>query len=67
MFRLRRLRQGRVGVFKNETLESMAKVPFFGDLPLVGKLFRHTITENSKTELLIFITPKIVEESVTAR
>ncbi len=55
------------GVFKNESTESVAKVPFFGDLPLVGNLFKRRQNSNSKTELLVFITPKIVEESVTAR
>ncbi|MCW8883856.1 MAG: type IV pilus secretin PilQ [Motiliproteus sp.] len=55
------------GVFKNESSQSIAKVPFFGDLPLVGNLFKRRENSNSKTELLVFITPKIVEESVTAR
>ncbi|WP_233153002.1 type IV pilus secretin PilQ [Motiliproteus sp. MSK22-1] len=55
------------GVFKNETSRSLAKTPFFGDLPIVGNLFRHTLNKDNKVELLIFITPKIIEESVTAR
>ncbi len=55
------------GVFKNETTYSMAKVPFFGDLPVVGNLFKRKKNTDSKVELLIFITPKIIEESVTAR
>lgn len=55
------------GVFKNETSENVARVPFFGDLPIIGNLFKHRQRSSSKTELLVFITPKIVEESVTAR
>ena len=55
------------GVFKNETSEVIAKVPFFGDLPVVGNLFKRKENTNNKVELLIFITPKIIEESVTAR
>lgn len=55
------------GVFKEETTESVTRVPFFGDLPIIGNLFKHRSRDNSKTELLIFITPKIIEESVTAR
>ncbi len=55
------------GVFRNEATQNLSKVPFFGDLPFVGSLFRRTENTNSKTELLVFITPKIIEESVTAR
>ncbi len=55
------------GVFKNETSESVTRVPFFGDLPIIGNLFKHRQRNNSKTELLVFITPKIIEESITAR
>lgn len=55
------------GVFKNETSEAVTRVPFFGDLPIIGNLFKHRQRSTSKTELLVFITPKIVEESVTAR
>ncbi|MEH6625598.1 MAG: type IV pilus secretin PilQ family protein [Motiliproteus sp.] len=55
------------GVFKNESREVVNKVPFFGDLPVIGNLFKSRLSVNAKTELLIFITPKILEESVTAR
>jgi type IV pilus assembly protein PilQ len=37
-------------------------VPFFGDIPVLGYLFRSTTDINNKTELLIFITPKILRE-----
>jgi type IV pilus assembly protein PilQ len=43
-------------------------VPLLGDLPLVGYLFKSTARENTKTELLVFITPKIVADKLaTAR
>ena len=39
-----------------------ALVPFFADIPILGNLFKSTININNKTELLIFITPKIMRE-----
>jgi type II secretory pathway component HofQ len=41
-------------------------VPFLGDLPYLGYLFKTTNKNVEKTELLIFLTPRIVKESVTA-
>lgn len=55
------------GVFKKTSESSVDRVPFFSDLPVVGNLFKQRSMDSAKTELLIFITPKIVEESVTAR
>jgi type IV pilus assembly protein PilQ len=42
------------------------KVPLLGDIPIFGYLFKQTNKTNDKTELLIFLTPRIVKESVTA-
>ena len=42
-------------------------MPFFGDLPYIGFLFRNQINQSSKTELLVFITPRIVNERLTVR
>ena len=42
-------------------------IPAMGDLPVVGHLFKTTGRTNDKTELLIFITPKIVTERVSTR
>nr|WP_232063211.1 type IV pilus secretin PilQ family protein [Undibacterium sp. KW1] len=50
------------GIFQQTERDSVTKVPFFGDLPLFGNLFKSTGRTNDKTELLIFITPKIVAE-----
>jgi len=52
------------GVFRTEDLESVTKVPFFGDLPYVGALFRNTATSRTKTETLIFITPRILADTL---
>jgi type IV pilus assembly protein PilQ len=55
------------GVFQKQESESITKVPFLGDIPYLGRLFTRTSHSSDKTELLIFITPKIIEESLSAR
>ncbi|MEQ8516660.1 MAG: type IV pilus secretin PilQ [Chromatocurvus sp.] len=52
------------GVFRTESLETRSKVPFFGDIPYVGALFRNESTQRTKTETLIFITPRILADSL---
>ena len=51
------------GIYEQSIIEQREQVPFFGDLPLVGKLFQRNIGEDDKTELLVFVTPKIVKDS----
>ncbi len=51
------------GVYKTSKTNTVDRVPFFGSLPYVGALFRHQGIKNETTELLIFITPKIVASS----
>lgn len=53
------------GIFEQETLNSQTKVPFLGDLPAIGRLFRRDSKSESKRELLIFVTPRIVNDSQT--
>lgn len=53
------------GIFEQTERNDVDKVPFFGDLPLFGNLFKRTARQNDKTELLIFITPRIVDERLT--
>lgn len=53
------------GVFETQEREAIVKTPFFGDLPLLGRLFRRTEVSQQKTELLIFITPRILSEVLT--
>lgn len=52
------------GVFERTRTKAQAKVPVFGDLPYVGILFRQTRTVDENRELLIFVTPKIVKETL---
>ncbi|CBL45917.1 Fimbrial type-IV assembly protein, outer membran secretin [gamma proteobacterium HdN1] len=52
------------GVFRSEEIKSVAKTPFLGDLPVLGRLFRKNVSSQAKTELLVFITPKIVTDVV---
>jgi type IV pilus assembly protein PilQ len=53
------------GVFRNESINSIVKTPFFGDLPIVGRLFKKTVKSDQKQELLVFITPKIVKGALS--
>lgn len=50
------------GVFKNTSGNTVNKVPFLGDLPYVNRLFKKTVKVDNKSELLIFITPKLVND-----
>jgi len=45
------------GLMEDRKTDTVRKVPLLGDIPLLGALFRRTITDTSKTELLIFLTP----------
>jgi len=55
------------GIYERTTNDSVTKVPLLGDLPLLGQLFRNTINSDQKTELLIFITPKVLSESLQVK
>jgi len=50
------------GVFEGEKTKSVDKVPFLGDLPFIGRLFKRDKVENKKRELLVFLTPRILSE-----
>lgn len=50
------------GIYTQEQRTDVSKVPLLGDIPVLGALFRHTSRSDKKTELLIFLTPKIVSE-----
>jgi type IV pilus assembly protein PilQ len=54
------------GIFTTDKQVSTTKTPFVGDLPYVGRLFRRTEERDNKAELLIFITPRIIQESLTS-
>jgi len=55
------------GIFEQREREDVTKVPFLGDFPLLGYLFRTRTKSTSKTELLIFLTPKVIAEKSGAR
>jgi type IV pilus assembly protein PilQ len=55
------------GIYETDSSEETDKVPFFGDIPLVGRLFRTDSVVDDKSELLIFVTPKIMRGSGLAR
>ncbi|MDH3609353.1 MAG: type IV pilus secretin PilQ [Gammaproteobacteria bacterium] len=52
------------GVYQQDTSNSISRVPFFADLPFVGVLFRNSSVVDNKSELLVFITPKIISEQL---
>ncbi|AHL74030.1 fimbrial protein [Stutzerimonas stutzeri] len=54
------------GVFSNTQTQSVDKVPFLGDLPYVGRLFRRDVVSDAKSELLIFLTPRILNHQAIA-
>ncbi|MFZ6815211.1 type IV pilus secretin PilQ [Undibacterium sp. Rencai35W] len=55
------------GIFQQTERGDVTKIPFFGDIPLFGNLFKTTGSTNNKTELLVFITPKIITDRLTTR
>ena len=55
------------GIYEQTERNDVDKVPFFGDIPIIGNVFKRRIKQDDKTELLIFITPKIMDESLGLR
>ncbi len=55
------------GVFERTTSRTVNRVPFFGELPYVGALFRQKFEQDDNSELLIFVTPKILKEGLSLR
>ena len=55
------------GIYEQTQRNDVDKVPFFGDLPVLGNLFKRRTKQDDKTELLIFITPKIMDENLAIR
>ena len=55
------------GIYEETERQDITRVPFFGELPYVGFLFKNTGRSTRKTELLIFITPRVVSERLTVR
>jgi type IV pilus assembly protein PilQ len=55
------------GIFEQTDRDEITKVPFLGDIPYLGNLFKTKSRTSNKTELLIFLTPKVVSERTSAR
>ena len=53
------------GIYVQDSNNSVTRVPFFSDIPLVGRLFKTTLENDDKSELLVFITPKIIDEQLS--
>jgi type IV pilus assembly protein PilQ len=55
------------GIYEQDKNDTLTKVPFFGDIPLLGWLFKSKELKDNKTELLIFLTPRILSDNLSLR
>jgi len=55
------------GIFTQDVEDNVTKTPLLGDIPILGNLFKTTSKSDTRTELLIFITPKIVTDKLSSR
>ena len=55
------------GIFEQSTSTNETKVPLLGDIPFLGHLFKKTLRVENKTELLVFITPRIIKDQLNVR
>jgi len=55
------------GIFDQVELKNVSKVPYLGDVPILGNLFKQTFKQEQKTELIIFLTPRILDERLSLR
>jgi type IV pilus assembly protein PilQ len=55
------------GIFQQQENETEQKVPLLGDIPILGNLFKNNIRNSKRSELLIFLTPKVVSEKAALR
>ena len=53
------------GIYEQVTRDEVDKVPLLGDIPVLGYLFKHTLESDEKAELLIFVTPKILKDTLS--
>jgi general secretion pathway protein D len=51
------------GIMQDRDIDTVSKVPVLGDIPILGQLFRNTITKHSKVNLLVFLTPHIIRDA----
>ncbi|HAJ12940.1 MAG TPA: type IV pilus secretin PilQ, partial [Comamonadaceae bacterium] len=55
------------GIFEQEEVDDVTKVPLLGDLPVVGNLFKNRAKTANKRELLIFLTPRVIADRGLSR
>ena len=55
------------GIYTQDESSTVTKVPLLGDIPLLGFLFRQELKNNNKQELLIFVTPRVIKDSLSVR
>ena len=55
------------GIYIQEDRDTINKVPVLGDIPVMGNLFKSTARRNDQTELLIFLTPKVLSDKLAVR
>jgi len=55
------------GIYTQDESSTVTKVPLLGDIPIIGFFFRQDLRSNNKNELLIFVTPRVLKDSLTVR
>jgi type IV pilus assembly protein PilQ len=55
------------GIYSQEESNNYNKVPWLGDIPVLGNLFKNNAKVNNRTELLVFLTPRILNDSVSLK
>ncbi len=55
------------GIYTQDESSTVTKVPLLGDIPLIGFFFRQDLRNNNKHELLIFVTPRVIKDTLTVR
>ncbi|HVY05784.1 MAG TPA: type IV pilus secretin PilQ [Burkholderiales bacterium] len=55
------------GIYTQDESQTLTKVPLLGDIPLLGFFFRQDLRRNDKSELLIFVTPRVIKDTLTVR
>jgi len=55
------------GLIDRKLSENVTKIPFLGDLPIIGAFFRNTVTDNDDNDLVIFVTPTVIENDVVSQ
>ena len=55
------------GIYSQTESTNVNKVPFLGDIPILGNLFKDNAKVNNRTELLVFLTPRVLNDSVSLK